>query len=237
MQKNLSNKELVAAGHQFAANISADTPLIDMAKMVSALAIQLDVALAAAAEAGKQRAAVMTNLAEMEDKLRIKQNHIKLRDTYILELEQRAEAAEREATNAKYEWGEAQANYDSSKKVIAELQEKLAELEKQEPVGTVSIAMDWNTHRNVATVNMRPDLVVAEMKNGDELFTRPVPAIDLNAVRAEAVNHAGKMIMATMNHQDKGVARALECIAEVELQYALAAQLRAGNAGKDGSHE
>ncbi|MDI9766477.1 hypothetical protein QM327_07885 [Pantoea dispersa] len=55
MQKNLSNKELVAAGHQFAANISADTPLIDMAKMVSELATQLDVALAAAAEAGKQR--------------------------------------------------------------------------------------------------------------------------------------------------------------------------------------
>lgn len=55
MQKKLSNKELVAAGHKFAANISADTPLIDMAKMVSALATQLDVALAAAAEAGKQR--------------------------------------------------------------------------------------------------------------------------------------------------------------------------------------
>lgn len=55
MQKNLSNKELVAAGHQFAANISADTPLIDMAKMVSELATQLDAALAAAAEACKQR--------------------------------------------------------------------------------------------------------------------------------------------------------------------------------------
>lgn len=55
MQKNLSNKELVAAGHKFAANISADTPLIDMAKMVSELATQLDVALAAAAEACKQR--------------------------------------------------------------------------------------------------------------------------------------------------------------------------------------
>ncbi|WP_394521669.1 hypothetical protein C1N60_08775 [Pantoea sp. SGAir0184] len=55
MQKNLSNKELVAAGHQFAANISADTPQIDMAKMVSALATRLDVALAAAAEACKQR--------------------------------------------------------------------------------------------------------------------------------------------------------------------------------------
>ncbi|MBK4771005.1 MAG: hypothetical protein FT726_15360 [Pantoea sp. Morm] len=55
MLKKLSNKELVAAGHKFAANISADTPLIDMAKMVSALATQLDAALAAAAEACKQR--------------------------------------------------------------------------------------------------------------------------------------------------------------------------------------
>lgn len=55
MQKNLSNKELVAAGHKFAANINADTPLIDMAKMVSELATQLDAALAAAAEACKQR--------------------------------------------------------------------------------------------------------------------------------------------------------------------------------------
>ncbi|MDI6637074.1 hypothetical protein [Pantoea dispersa] len=109
MLKKLSNKELVAAGHKFAANISADTPLIDMAKMVSELATQLDVALAAAAEAGKQRGAVMTNLADMEDKLRIKQNHIKLRDTYIEELEQRAEDAEA----------------------------KLAELEKQDSIATL----------------------------------------------------------------------------------------------------
>lgn len=54
----VKGKELVAAGHKFAANISADTPLIDMAKMVSELATQLDAALAAAAEACKQRDAV-----------------------------------------------------------------------------------------------------------------------------------------------------------------------------------
>ena len=59
MQKKLSSKELVAAGHQFAANLSSDTPLIDMAKMVSQLATQLDVALVAAGEAGKQRDAVL----------------------------------------------------------------------------------------------------------------------------------------------------------------------------------
>lgn len=59
MQKNLSNKELVAAGHQFAKNLSSDTPLIDMAKMVSQLATQLDVALVAAGETCKQRDAVL----------------------------------------------------------------------------------------------------------------------------------------------------------------------------------
>lgn len=62
------------------------------------------------------------------------------------------------------------------------LQAKLAELENQKAVGTVSIAMDWNTHRNIATVNMRPDLVVAEMKDGDELFTRPATADSLTVI-------------------------------------------------------
>ncbi|UXO69953.1 hypothetical protein [Pantoea dispersa] len=59
MQKNLSNKKLVAAGHQFAANISADTPLIDMAKMVSELATQLDVALVRGDKLQKQREAAV----------------------------------------------------------------------------------------------------------------------------------------------------------------------------------
>lgn len=95
------------------------------------------------------------------------------------EQEQRAEAAEAEIKH--------QLNVNAlvcthHQKLIAErdaLQLKLAELGKQKPVGTVSIAMDWNTHRNVATVNMRHDLVVSEMKDGDELFTRPAPAADL----------------------------------------------------------
>jgi len=39
-----SNKEVVAAGHQFAKNIGADTPLIDMAKMVTELSSRLEVA-------------------------------------------------------------------------------------------------------------------------------------------------------------------------------------------------
>ena len=47
------------------------------------------------------------------------------------------------------------------------------------------------------------------------------PATDAaaNALRAEGVNHAGKMVMAMLNHQDKGVARALEVMAQVEMNY------------------
>ena len=44
MLSNKSNKELVAAGHQFARNLGADTPLLEMAKMVSELSSRLDVA-------------------------------------------------------------------------------------------------------------------------------------------------------------------------------------------------
>jgi len=43
-----SNKDIVAAGHAFAKNLSADTGLTDMAKMVSELATRLDVANARA---------------------------------------------------------------------------------------------------------------------------------------------------------------------------------------------
>lgn len=39
-----SNKEVVAAGHQLAKNIGMDTPLIEMAKMVTELSSRLDVA-------------------------------------------------------------------------------------------------------------------------------------------------------------------------------------------------
>ncbi|MEN4608737.1 hypothetical protein ABEH06_15815 [Pantoea agglomerans] len=39
-----SNKEVVAAGHQFAKNIGKETFLMDMAKMVSELSSRLDVA-------------------------------------------------------------------------------------------------------------------------------------------------------------------------------------------------
>lgn len=67
MKTELSNKELVAAGHQFAKAMGMDTPLIEIAKMIAELAIRLDCALAAAAEAGKQRDAVLAENAMLKN--------------------------------------------------------------------------------------------------------------------------------------------------------------------------
>ena len=58
MSDSLSNKELVAVGHQFAKTMSSDTPIIDMAKIVSRLAERLDCATAALREMTKQRDAL-----------------------------------------------------------------------------------------------------------------------------------------------------------------------------------
>jgi hypothetical protein len=46
----------------------------------------------------------------------------------------------------------------------------------QKPVGTIHIEMDWNKHRNVATLDMREDLVAADMRTGDKLYTTPTVA-------------------------------------------------------------
>ena len=54
----LNNKELVAAGHQFARLMSSDTALIDIAKMITRLAERLDCTTAALRETAKQRDAL-----------------------------------------------------------------------------------------------------------------------------------------------------------------------------------
>jgi len=54
MSESLNNKELVAAGHQFARLMSSDMPLIDIAKMMSRLAERLDCTTAALREKTKQ---------------------------------------------------------------------------------------------------------------------------------------------------------------------------------------
>lgn len=51
MNETMNNKELVAAGHEFARHMGRDTPIIDIAKMVTRLAAQLDVTTAALRQA------------------------------------------------------------------------------------------------------------------------------------------------------------------------------------------
>ncbi|MFW0699043.1 hypothetical protein [Pantoea sp. R13S299] len=55
---DVKGKELVAAGHAFAKAIGMDTPLIEIAKMVSVLATRLDCALVRGDELQKERDAL-----------------------------------------------------------------------------------------------------------------------------------------------------------------------------------
>lgn len=58
MSDSLINKELVAVGHQFAKTMSSDTPIIEMAKIVSRLAERLDCTTLALRQMTKQRDAL-----------------------------------------------------------------------------------------------------------------------------------------------------------------------------------
>jgi len=66
MNDSLNNKELVAVGHQFAKAMSSDTPIIDMAKIVSRLAERLDCTTAALREMTKQRDALAAENAGLK---------------------------------------------------------------------------------------------------------------------------------------------------------------------------
>lgn len=55
MSDSMNNKELVAVGHQFAKAMSSETPILDIAKIVSRLAERLDCTTAALRETQKQR--------------------------------------------------------------------------------------------------------------------------------------------------------------------------------------
>jgi len=58
MSESLNNKELIAVGHEFAKALGSDTPIIDIAKMMSRLAERLDCTTAALRETAKQRDAL-----------------------------------------------------------------------------------------------------------------------------------------------------------------------------------
>ncbi|MDU1090596.1 MAG: hypothetical protein E7A42_12660 [Leclercia adecarboxylata] len=66
MSDSLNNKELVAVGHQFAKAMSSDTPIIDMAKIVSRLAERLDCTTAALRKMTKKRDAEHTDVLVWE---------------------------------------------------------------------------------------------------------------------------------------------------------------------------
>ena len=66
MNDSLNNKELIAVGHEFARTLSSDTPIIDMAKIVSRLAERLDCTTAALREMTKQRDALAADNAGLK---------------------------------------------------------------------------------------------------------------------------------------------------------------------------
>lgn len=77
MSDSLNNKELVAVGHQFAKAMSADTPIIDMAKIVSRLAERLDCTTAALREMTKLRDALAAENGQMLRLLTdVSENHL-----------------------------------------------------------------------------------------------------------------------------------------------------------------
>ncbi|EPF1940823.1 hypothetical protein ACSQX3_002007 [Enterobacter hormaechei] len=65
----MNNKELVNAGHELAKAISNDMPLIEIAKMVSNLATQLDVQIARSHQLSIALEAAEKRIAELEAKL------------------------------------------------------------------------------------------------------------------------------------------------------------------------
>lgn len=65
MSESLNNKELIAVGHEFAKAMTSDTPIIEIAKMMSRLAERLDCTTAALREMTKQRDALAAVLLQV----------------------------------------------------------------------------------------------------------------------------------------------------------------------------
>lgn len=69
MSDSLSNKELVAVGHHLAKALSSDTPIIDIAKMLSRLAERLDCTTATLHATQAQRDQLATENAALKSNL------------------------------------------------------------------------------------------------------------------------------------------------------------------------
>ncbi|MCX2192525.1 hypothetical protein [Pantoea agglomerans] len=120
-------------------------------------------------------------------------------------LEKRAEAAEAKAKHLNDGWLNAIAERDEARTEQGKLaaarsvrdnwkerawaaEEKLEELEKQQAVGVARMEMATGKEGlryYKCFVDMRPDLVVAELNTGMELFTRPAPAVSLAKLMPE----------------------------------------------------
>lgn len=75
------------------------------------------------------------------------------------------------------------------------------------PVGTVSIVPDLYSipRRNIATVNMRHDLVLSEMRDGDNLYTTTPPAASVpDGWKLVPVNATRAMIDAAQSVEEDG---------------------------------
>lgn len=81
MSKPQNNKELVRVGHEFAKAMSADTPIIEIAKMMSRLAERLDCTTAALHETQKQRDELGEKLEAKDQRIaELSGSHSKLRE-------------------------------------------------------------------------------------------------------------------------------------------------------------
>ncbi|MND88013.1 hypothetical protein D3C80_800250 [compost metagenome] len=80
MNDSMNNKELVAVGHDFAKAMSCDTPIIEIAKMMSRLAERLDCTTSALRETTKQRDALAAESGQM---LRLLTNISENHDEYV----------------------------------------------------------------------------------------------------------------------------------------------------------
>ncbi len=209
-------------------------------------------------EINKIREAVTERLLTLEDKLRIKQNHIKLRDTYIEELEQRAEATEActnsltsaqealksagiEADTVQAGVMELKAQRDALAAENAEIKSMLEPKEISDEIqdlfnDTVKLSSDSDGYHDWSWVDNPEEVIIAVMNAMPKPET---PATDacLNAVRAEGV----VMFISELSELFRSLkpgSKPWQAVKGIAMRAALFAdQLRAGNAGKDGSHE
>ncbi|MBL7635133.1 hypothetical protein [Atlantibacter hermannii] len=81
MSDSLNNKELVAVGHQFAKAMSSDTPILDIAKIVSRLAERLDCTTAALHATQAQRDQLAAENAGLKHAMAVTLEHVSVTDT------------------------------------------------------------------------------------------------------------------------------------------------------------